>query len=110
METLPIYKINFSSRDSIETTLIQRYGNTKNLYDNCKDSYYSTGQKILEYETVDYNELEERILSGKVALFPISKSTDTFLICNHNRLGIIPVMTPVKYYKEFRSIFEKNNL
>ena len=105
-----IYKINFSERDSIKTSLLYRYGNTRNFFDCCKGSYYCNGKKIIEYETIEESELIDRIEEGKTALFPISKCTDTFNICNTAKLGIIPIMTNNKTYNFIKELYLKEKI
>lgn len=100
--TIEVYKINFSGRDSIECTHIYRAGNTKNLYINCKYSYYTDGRKILERSLMNVEKLQKEIKEGKSALFSISVNTDTFPICNHNKLGIACYMTKPMFYEEFK--------
>ena len=101
-DTIEVFKINFSGRDSIECTHIYRYGNTKNLFANCKDSYYTDGRKILERSLMNVEKLQKEIKDGKSALFSISVNTDTFPICNHNRLGITCYMAKPILYEVFK--------
>lgn len=101
-DTIEVFKINFSGRDSVESTHIYRNSNTKNLYSNCKDSYYTDGRKILERQLKSTKQLEEEIKEGKSALFSISVNTDTFLICNHNKLGITCYMAKPMFYDDFK--------
>lgn len=109
-DTIEVYKINFSGRDSIECTHVYRYGDTKNLYTNCKDSYYTDGRKILERQLKSTKQLEEEIKDGKSALFSISVNTDSFLICNHNKLGITCYMAKPMFYEEFKKNYIADEL
>lgn len=109
MEYIEVYKINFSGTDSIERSHIYRYGNTRNLYNNCKDSYYTGGDKILEREVIKVDELQKKIEEGKACLFSVSVNTDTLNICNHARLGITPYMTKPRYYEEFKELYYSVN-
>ena len=101
-DTIEVYKINFSGRDSVECTHVYRYGDTKNLYTNCKDSYYTDGRKILERSLMNVEKLQKEIKDGKSALFSISVNTDTFPICNHNKLGITCYMAKPMFYDDFK--------
>lgn len=105
MEYIEVFKINFSNRDSLETSNIYRHGNTRYLYDNCKDSYYTGGTKILEREVIKVEELQKKIENGEACLFSISVNTDTFNICNHAKLGITPYMAKPRYYEEFKDLY-----
>lgn len=109
-DTMEVYKINFSGRDSVESTHIYRNGNTKNLYANCKDSYYIDGRKILERSLMNVEKLQKEIKEGKSALFSISVNTDTFLICNHNKLGITCYMAKPMFYEEFKKNYIASEL
>ena len=109
-DTIEVYKINFSGRDSIECTHIYRTGNTKNLYANCKDSYYTDGRKILERSLMNVEKLQKEIKDGKSALFSISVNTDTFLICNHNKLGITCYMAKPMFYEDFKKKYITDEL
>ena len=55
MDFIEVFKINFSGRDSIESTWIYRKGNTKDFYSTCKDSYYTDGKKIIERKLMKEN-------------------------------------------------------
>lgn len=99
---MTVYKINFSGRDSIETSLIYRTDNTKNLFDNCIDSYYCSGKKILEACEMTEEKLFNLVNSGKIAIFPVNKNTDTFPLCTHNKMNIRPYLMKNKLFETFK--------
>ncbi len=105
---MTVYKINFSGRDSIETSLIYRTDNTKNLFDNCIDSYYCNGKKILEACEMTEENLFDLVNSGKIAVYPIHKSIDTFNVCNIAKMGIIPYLMQNKAFNQFKENYIKN--
>lgn len=109
-DTIEVFKINFSNRDSIECTHIYRYGNTKNLLDNCIDSYYTDGRKIIERRLIKVTELKDEIKNGKSALFSVSVNTDTFIICNHEKMGITSYMAKPRFYEEFKKDYIASEL
>lgn len=105
---MTVYKINFSGRDSIETSLIYRTDNTKNLFDNCIDSYYCNGKKILEAYEMTESELFSLADSGKIAVYPIHKSIDTFNVCNIAKMGITPYLMKNKAFNQFKENYIKS--
>lgn len=99
---MTVYKINFYDRDNIEGSGIYRSGNTKNLFENYINSYYSTGDKVLEAEEITEEKLLNLVNSGKIAVFPVNKNTDTFLLCNHNKMNIKPYLMKNKLFEAFK--------
>ena len=99
---MTVYKINFYDKNNIEGSRIYRSGNTKNLFENYIDSYYSTGDKILEAEEMTEEKLFNLVDSGKIAIFPVHKNIDTFLLCNHNKMNIKPYLMKNKLFETFK--------
>ena len=73
---MTVYKINFYDRDNIEGSGIYRSENTKNLFN--------------------------LVNSGKIAIFPVNKNTDTFLLCNHNKMNIKPYLMKNRLFETFK--------
>lgn len=99
---MTVYKVNFYDKNNIEGSGIYRSGNTKNLFENYIDSYYSTGEKVLEAEEITEENLLNLVNSGKIAVFPVSKNTDTFLLCNHNKMNIKPYLMTKRVFEVFK--------
>ena len=99
---MTVYKINFYDKNNIEGSGIYRSENTKNLFENYIESYYSTGKKVLEAEEITEEKLFSLVNSGKIAIFPVNKNTDTFLLCNHNRMNIKPYLMKNRLFETFK--------
>lgn len=99
---MTVYKINFYDKNNIEGSGIYRSGNTKNLFENYIDSYYSTGDKVLEAEEMTEEKLFNLVNSGKIAIFPVHKNIDTFMLCNHNKMNIKPYLMKNKLFEAFK--------
>ena len=74
--------------------------NTKELFDRYSSKYYSSGEHVFRRYDIKLEDFFKLVISGKWAIFPISKAQNIRQLQNYyNFLGIKSILVYAKDYK-----------
>ena len=85
------------------TGLIARYNNSKDLFDCTKDN-----KKRLVSGSQTFKELTQKILDGKIAVFPIWIKQETENIEGHINYGFSVILLHYRDYLDFVEYYKEN--
>ena len=83
--------------------LIARYNNSKDLFECTKDN-----EKRLVSGCLTFKELTQRVLDGKIAVFPIWEKQETENIEGHIKYGFSVILLKYKNYNDFVEYYKEN--
>lgn len=83
--------------------LIARYNNSKDLFICTKDN-----EKRLVSGALTFKELTQRVLDGKIAVFPIWEKQETENIEGHIKYGFSVILLKYRDYNNFVEYYKEN--
>ena len=83
--------------------LIARYNNSKDLFECTKDN-----EKRLVSGALTFKELTQRVLDGKIAVFPIWEKQETENIEGHIKYGFSVILLKYRDYNNFVEYYKEN--
>ena len=83
--------------------LIARYNNSKDLFECTKDN-----EKRLVAGGLTFKELTQRVIDGKIAVFPIWEKQETENIEGHIKYGFTVILLKYRDYNNFLDYYKEN--
>ena len=104
MDNLLVYAYKINSEDCKKYDgLIARYNNSKDLYECTKDN-----KDRLVHGGQTFKELTNKILDGKIAVFPIWEKQETENIEGHIKYGFSVILLHYRDYLNFVEYYKEN--
>ena len=104
MDNLLVYTWKIKAEDCKKCDgLIARYNNSKDLFICAKDN-----EKRLVSGVWTFKELTQRVLDGKIAVFPIWEKQETENIEGHIKYGFSVILLKYRDYNNFVEYYKEN--
>lgn len=104
MDNLLVYVWKIKAEDCKKCDgLIARYNNSKDLFECTKDN-----EKRLISGALTFKELTQRVLDGKIAVFPIWEKQETENIEGHIKYGFSVILLKYRDYNKFSEYYKEN--
>ena len=104
MDNLLVYVWKIKAEDCKKYDgLIARYNNSKDLFLCTKDN-----EKRLVSGALTFKELTQRVLDGKIAVFPIWEKQETENIEGHIKYGFTVILLKYRDYNNFVEYYKEN--
>jgi hypothetical protein len=104
MDNLLVYVWKIKAEDCKKCDgLIARYNNSKDLFICTKDN-----AKRLVLCSQSFKELTQRVLDGKIAVFPIWEKQETENIEGHIKYGFSVILLKYRDYNNFVEYYKEN--
>ena len=104
MDNLLVYVWKIKAEDCKKYDgLIARYNNSKDLFECTKDN-----DKKLVSGALTFKELTQRVLDGKIAVFPIWEKQETENIEGHIKYGFSVILLKYRDYNKFSDYYKEN--
>lgn len=104
MDNLLVYVWKIKAEDCKKYDgLIARYNNSKDLFECTKDN-----EKRLVSGALTFKELTQRVIDGKIAVFPIWEKQETENIEGHIKYGFAVILLKYRDYNNFLDYYKEN--
>lgn len=104
MDNLLVYVWKIKAEDCKKYDgLIARYNNSKDLFECTKDN-----EKRLVSGALTFKDLTQRVLDGKIAVFPIWEKQETENIEGHIKYGFSVILLKYGDYNKFSEYYKEN--
>jgi hypothetical protein len=104
MDNLLVYVWKIKAEDCKKYDgLIARYNNSKDLFECTKDN-----EKRLVSGALTFKELTQRVIDGKIAVFPIWEKQETENIEGHIKYGFSVILLKYRDYNNFLDYYKEN--
>lgn len=104
MDNLLVYVWKIKAEDCKKYNgLIARYNNSKDLFICTKDN-----EKRLVSGALTFKELTQRVIDGKIAVFPIWEKQETENIEGHIKYGFSVILLKYRDYNKFSEYYKEN--
>lgn len=104
MDNLFVYVWKIKTEDCKKYDgLIARYNNSKDLFECTKSN-----EKKLVSGALTFKELTQRVLDGKIAVFPIWEKQETENIEGHINYGFSVILLKYRDYNNFVEYYKEN--
>lgn len=104
MDNLLVYVWKIKAEDCKKCDgLIARYNNSKDLFICTKDN-----EKRLVSGALTFKELTQRVIDGKIAVFPIWEKQETENIEGHIKYGFSVILLKYRDYNNFVEYYKEN--
>ena len=104
MDNLLVYVWKIKAEDCKKCDgLIARYNNSKDLFECTKSN-----EKRLVSGALTFKELTQRVIDGKIAVFPIWEKQETENITGHLNYGFSVILLKYRDYNNFVEYYKEN--